>query len=248
MSTPSSKRRTVDRGRFSRMASAPGVDTRTWISLARVDDDDDAIRWGAPDSEDGAVGWLVDVHFIGGALEGEGPVVCRVASQVGAEGQTASDPVPRGCLVVVALPEGEPDVMPVIVGFVSSVGCAVPSEVNGTPIDEEYALATSIRVLAGDVDEQVGGDIRVRAEGDHRVLADGTLMLGVQDPNQAFVRGNAQKDAIGDFLTSFTTWIGLVRAGVIAGGGTLDNTAMTQAVSALRTGLTNALSSKIKGE
>lgn len=248
MTTPSRIRRTFDGSRWARLVQTPGVDPRTWVSLARVDDDDDAIRWGAPDSEDGAVGWIVDVTFVGGALEGEGPIACRVASARGGAGELESAPVKRGALVVVGLAEGDANVFPVILGFVSSVGCEVPSEVNGTMIDEDYALATSIRVLTGDVDEQVDGDVRRKAGGDHRVLADGDLLLATQDPTQAYVRGNDQKDALDDFFQSFETWIGLVQTGISAGGGSLDNTAITAAVTLLRQKLSDALSTRIKGE
>ncbi|MEK6822344.1 MAG: hypothetical protein AABY13_00825, partial [Nanoarchaeota archaeon] len=56
-----------------------------------------------------------------------------------------------------------------------------------------------------------------------------------------------QKDAIDDWLTAFATWIELVRAGIIAGGGSLDNTAITQASQQFRQALASALSTKIKG-
>ena len=66
--------RSIDYSRIAAGVAGPGVDTRTWITLARVDADPDATVW------DDDLGWLVDVTMVGGPLDGDGPVLCRVAS------------------------------------------------------------------------------------------------------------------------------------------------------------------------
>lgn len=226
---------------------APGIDPRSWVVIARVDDDPDAIRWAAAGSEDGPLGWLVDCTVQGGPLDQEPINGCRVSSSFDGDGTQRIEPIARDCLVVVVVPEGNVNAEPTIVGVLASAQCDPPDTVNGTTIDEAYALATHILVTSHAVDQQVAGDIRVKTDGANRVLG-ATVELADEGATQSFVKGDDQQSALDDWFTAFNTWIALVQTGIVAGGGTLDNTAIIQATVQLQQGLSAALSSRIKGE
>lgn len=247
-------RRTFDRGRLGQLASQPGIDTRSWVVLARVDDDDDAIRWSGADGDDGPLGWIVDVTIQGGPLDQEGPIPCRLGSTYARDGELRSDPPSAGCLVVVVLPGGSLNGEPTIIGEMPSDGCAPPSSVNGTDIDEAYALGTLFLVTSKNVDEEIGGDRRVKTgEGKtHRILGE-TIELADENATQAFVKGDAQKTAIDTFAQSVqTAFQQLLPAGppvtpVTQAQVTTALGTITTAVVQLSTDLQNALSTKIKG-
>lgn len=252
MGTQNRIRRQVDRGRLAELASGPGTDTRSWIVLARVDDDDDAIRWSGPDGEDGPLGWIVDVTIVGGGdLDQESEIPCRLGTAYARDGEIASNPPSRGCFVIVALPGGGLNCEPTIIGELPTDGCAPPSSVNGTDIDEAYALATHILVTSLDVDEEIGGDRRVKTgEGKtHRLLGD-ALELADEGAGQSYVRGNDQQSALDTFLLVLNTWAVGVEAGITSGGGTPppNQMAFLQSIQQLRNDLQSALSTKIKGE
>ncbi|HHH29102.1 MAG TPA: hypothetical protein ENK57_12265 [Polyangiaceae bacterium] len=230
------------------LVSQPGIDPRSWIQLARVDDDDDAIRWSGADGDDGPLGWIVDVTIQGGDLDQESEIPCRLGAAYARDGELVSHPPARGCLVLVAMPCGNLNTEPTIIGELPTDGCAPPSSVNGTDVDEAYALATHFLVTSLDVDEQIGGDRRVKT-GDgktHRILGD-AIELADEGASQSFVRGDDQQGALDGWYDAFVTWIELVRLGIVAGGGSLDNTAITTATNTLKTQLEQALSTKIKG-
>jgi hypothetical protein len=244
--TRSRIRRTPDQGRLAQLARAPGIDSRTWAVIARVDDDEDAIRWAGPGSEDGPLGWLVDVTVQGGPLDQE-PLVCRVSSAFGGDGTQRIDPIGRDCLVAVLVSEGNPNAEPTIVGVLASAQCDPPASVNGTDIDEAYAAATHILVTDHAVDEQVAGDIRVKTDGAHRILGD-SVELADEGASQAFVKGNAQQSALDTFLIALNSWAAEVGAGIPTGTTPPTQAAFITAIGTLQTDLANALSTRIKGE
>lgn len=232
----------LDVGRMREGMRGPGADPRTWVTFGRVDDDDDAIRWEVPH------GWIVDVTFSGGQLEGEGPIACRVLRLFAADGATRQEPVFRGAEVAVVLSEGDPNASPLIIGMVhNGGGSETPEEVNGTTIDEDYSLATHILVTPHALDYQIDGDVRIKTTGTARLL--GPLVeLAEQDAGQSFVRGDDQKDALNAFLDALSTWAVLVKAGIVAAGGTLENAALDAAINVAKQQFASALSSKVKGE
>jgi hypothetical protein len=246
--------RQIDRGRLGQLASQPGIDPRSWIVLARVDDDDDAIRWAAADSEDGPLGWIVDVTVQGGDLDQEGPIPCRLGAAYARDGELLSHPPGRGCLVLVAMPCGNLNGEPTIIGELPSDGCAPPSSVNGTELDEAYALATHLLVTKLDVDQEIGGDRRVKTgEGKtHRLLGE-ALELADEGATQPFVLGNAQKSALDTFAQAVQTAFTNLNPGappttpVTAAQVTIAVAGITAAVLQLSVDLQNALSTKIKG-
>ncbi len=251
MGTSQRIRRRFDRGRLGQLAAQPGIDPRSWIVIGRVDDDDDAIRFSGADGEDGPLGWIVDVTIgDGGDLDQESEIPCRLGTAYAREGELRSDPPARGCLVIVALPCGNVNTEPTIIGELPTDGCAPPGSVNGTDIDEAYALATHILVTSLDVDEQIGGDRRVKTGGTNRVLGP-LLELADEDATQSFVRGNDQQEGFDTFLTTFNTWAIAVDAAITALGGVIPpptQQALIQGITLLKTQLSEALSSKIKGE
>lgn len=209
--------------------------------MARVDDDDDAVRW------DEELGWLADVTVVGGELDGEGPIPCQVGWAYGKNGAMLSSPIERGAQVVVLVTEGDANALTVIVGVVPVADQMPPTEVNGESIDEALLKATHVFVTPHNVEQQVGSLWRVSSIDDAKLLSQ-NVKLAEDDASQSYVRGEDQRDALGQFLTSLSTWIELVRLGVVAGGGTLDNTDFTAAIDQLRSGLDSALSLRIKGE
>ncbi len=178
MATRSRTRRTIDVGRLREAMSAPGADPRSWVVLARVDDDPDAIRW------EPGTGWLVDVTVGSGELAGEDMIVCRVGSGLGGTSHE-SRPVPRGAEVVVVFPAGDPNVSPVIIDYVHNpTDSAVPSEVNGTPVDEARALSTMLTKTTAGVDAELGAQVRIRAV----AAADGSIELTLDGPGDITIR------------------------------------------------------------
>jgi hypothetical protein len=242
-------RRRVDFGRLREASAGPGADPRVWIALGRIDDDEDAVRW-----ED-ELGWVVDVTFSGGGLDQEGPVACRVTSAFGGDGLGRSEPPARGVVVVVAIPEGDPNTEPTVLGYLAGPGCAPPSAVNGDDITETKALGTHLLVSDAAVDWQVEDGIRFKATGSSakaRLLAP-AVELATQGAGQAFVRGNAQKDALVTFLTALGTWASSVETTMTNApfpkpGLAASLAALQTAITQLKTDLASALSTKIKGE
>jgi hypothetical protein len=241
------------------LVRAPGIDERTWIAKARVDEDEDAIRFaGAEDQEDGPLGWIVDVTFVDGPLANEGPIPCRLSSVFAGPSVFRADPVRGGCLVLVAITEGNINTDPIIVGVLSADDCPAPATVNGTDIDEAYALGTHILVTDLAVDEQVAGDRRVKT-GDgatHRLLGE-SLELADEGATQPYVRGDSYADseatfldALEDLVVAINTAVGLASA-TAAGGVVIappDLLAFTEAVSTFKSSRSGYLSTRIKGE
>lgn len=235
----------IDPHRVVQALRGPGVDTRTWIATARIDDDDDASRWDAEH------GWLVDVTFVGGPLDGEGPVTCKVASPIGGAEQGDAHPPPRGCEAVVVLPEGDPNVMPVIVGYVNNAdGCRAPGEVQGEELDEDLARATHLRVTNGSLRWQVGELLALQGETVRVVSND--VELTQEAPTQSYVRGEDLQSALNQFAGQVQTAVsqlapvGPPSTPVTAGQVATAIGTITAAVAAL-TGATY-LSQRIKGE
>lgn len=256
MGTKQRIRRRFDRGRLGQLASQPGIDPRSWIVLARVDDADDAIRWSGEDGEDGPLGWIVDVTVSdGGDLDQENEIPCRLGAAYARAGELRSDPPARGCLVLVAMPCGDLNTEPTIIGELPTDGRAPPSSVNGTDVDEAYALATHFFVTSLDVDQEVGGDRRVKTgEGKtHRILGE-ELELADEGAGQAFVRGNDQKDVLDALIQALLQYaVDIAASGPAPPNAALTvadaaaaGTTLSQALSQLDFGST--LSTKIKGE
>lgn len=235
-----SVRRRIDMQRLRDATRGPGADTRTWVALGVVDDDDDAIRWETP------WGWIVDVTIQGGPLDQE-TIPCRVPLPFAGDARTQSAPIARGVEVLLLLPEGDPNAMPIAWGMLHNERAPVPDTVNGDDLDEALATSTHVLVTPHAVAEQIEGTRTVKTGDTHQILGP-KIELADAGAAQSYVRGDDQKSALDDFLTSFSTWTGAVKVAITSLGGALDNTAIDLAVTQLRNGLSGALSSKIKGE
>lgn len=249
MRTPRSRIRSrIDAGRLREMLRGPGADTRTWTFYARVDDDPEAVRW------DTTLGWLVDVHVVGGDLDGEGPIVCRVAWPYLGDGEGSSAPVARDAHVVCALPEGDPNGVPCVVGFVPAPGSAAPSSVNGQSIDRDLASSTLILRTSHDYQAEVGSLWRTSATDDAKLCAQ-NVALGDADASQAYVRGDDQLDALNDLVDALDQFAQALATATPAppnGALTVANVAAAYAVLApalvaAKGALQSALSSRVKG-
>jgi hypothetical protein len=195
-------RKVPDFGRIAEGISRPGIDPRVWLALARVDDDPDAVVW------DEALGWIVDVTFVGGPLDGDGPCPCRVASGGEGAGVGYARPPRAGGLVVVQIINGDANDDAVILGQLWEQRTAAPSSVNGDSIVErdpqsgEVAAAeTHIAVFPEeDVDEE-WRNVRVTGE---------RMVLGAPDADQPFIRGDDYADAEADFVDAVETYSGQI--------------------------------------
>jgi len=249
MATRSRIRTRFDAGRLREVVSAPGIDQRSWVFLARVDDDPDAIRWETD------YGWIADVTITGSQLDGEGPIPCRVSFSYAGDGVARSEPIQRGVQVVVVMPEGDANGTPVIVGILSTPDLPPPSSVNEESVDEAFAEATHFLRTTHNVDEEIGQTWRVKAEASTRLLAP-TVYLAEDNAAQAFVRGNDQLSALGtlldaldDFATALATPPGAPpNAAVTVAVASAAALALATSIASVRASLQGALSSRILGE
>lgn len=230
----------MDFGRIAEAVKRPGVDPRTWLALARVDDDPDARVW------DDELGWIVDVTFRGGALDGEGPIPCRVMGAAGA-GAGVYRPPHLDALVVVAVPHGDPNNDCIVLGELHDVEHVPPAEVNGTQITEEFALATHILVYPGeDIDAQFRN---VRLTGEQ-------MVLGAAEADQPFARGADLADALdalADALDSFANALATAapappNAALTVAAVLAAYTPLATAIGQFKTARDTYLSTRIRGD
>jgi hypothetical protein len=167
--------------------------------MARVDDDPDAVVW------DSDLGWLCDVTWVGGGLDGDGPVVCRVASPAQGEGVTEQRPPRPVGLVIVVIPNGDPNDDAIIIGQLHDIdGRTVPSQVNGDTIVETGASSgevaadvTHILVAPGEDLDQQWRDVRITGD---------SMIIGVPDADQSLPRGDDLADALEDIIDAIDSF------------------------------------------
>lgn len=232
-------RQGIDMGRVAEGLKGPGIDTRTWFSMARVDEDPDATVW---DSE---LGWLVDVTLVGGPLDGDGPVVCRLPTGGQGDGKGQYEPPRQGGLVVVAIPGGDTNSDCIIIGQVHDQGLKAAAAINGTSITEEFAARTHIHCFPDEDFDASFDKVRLTSQG--------AMVLGAADAGQAFARGDdladklgALADAISAFLDAAVTpagTFGNVGLGSFAAAGAQ----LKVALGKFKASRTQYLSTKIRG-
>lgn len=200
-------RRRPDYRRVGDAVSFPGIDPRTWVSLARVDTDEDAIVW---DEEEG---WLVDVTFVGGELDGEGPVVATMGSLAQGNGQGRYLPPRAGGLVLVSVPNGDANDEVVILQQVHTTNEVAATTINGDTIVERdagngevAAIETHIDAFPQEDADQQWRTRRVATSGAHRLHGE-TLELGIPDADQPFARGNDLADALNNLSSALDTFL-----------------------------------------
>ena len=196
-------RRRFDYGRMAEALRRPGIDTRTWVGFARVDEDpegNDSVVW------DEELGWLCDVTFVGGELDGEGPVLARYSPDAAPERGRYSPPR-EGCLCVVLVPLGDPNNDVNIVHFMhDDDACFAPTMINGDDIVERdaeegqvAALETHMAVYPQEDADEEWRERRVTTSGRHRLHGE-SMELGVDGADQPYVRGANYADSFSTFL------------------------------------------------
>jgi len=180
-------RRGIDIARIRESMAAPGMDQRCWVCMGRIDDDPDAAVW------DDVLGWLCDVTAVSGPLAGSLlPLACRVVSIAQGDDSGIHSPPRKGGLVVVMFPSGDPNEDSIIVGSLHNTDDAgAPATVNGEEIDEDFAAETFIYALPDFDLEQEWRNARITA---------GEMILGKEDADQPYMRGDDFADAIEDIV------------------------------------------------
>lgn len=183
--------------------------TTPWISMARVDEEPDAVRW------DQDHGWVVDVTFFGGELDQEGEIPCRVLSPgLGCDGYGEFSPPDLSCEVAVAQPDGLDS--PVILGSACNAdGGRPPDSVNGLPISGEAAVSTAATVSPYDTEfRRSPHNRREHYDGDHwdqaanQVLEAAELVrLATRNAGQSFVRGERFVEVLGVWMQAVTDFV-----------------------------------------
>lgn len=201
MTTRSRIRRTLDLGRLRDAIAAPGADPRSWIAVARVDTEPDAVRWET------GVGWIADVTISSGELAQEGFIPCRIPSNVGGTGELSSKPIAQGAEVLIGFPDGDPNVSPMILGYLyNGFDLLVPNSVNNQTINEAFAKNTHILVTTKNVDQQVGTYYRTKATVESKLLAQ-NVYLAEDAATQPYMRGTDFAQSLDTFLTALTVFL-----------------------------------------
>ena len=210
--------------------AGPGLDTRSWVEMGRVDDDPDAVVW------DDQLGWLADVTIESGGLAGEGPINCSVTG-ASDQGRGVYQPLHPGDRVVVALISGDPNVDAVIIGRVHDVDdFMTATTVNGDRIVETNATAgevaadeTYIAALREkDVDVEAAN---VRLGADAVKVVSPSVCLGTADASEHAVLGDAFMSDLSDFLTAMNTFCASLAASMLPGVANAGTTLQGQVVA-----------------
>lgn len=226
-------------------ATARPESRRVWTCAARVSTEADGIRF------DDELGRLVDVEIVGGPLDGEGPIVARVAEGFAEDGGILSHPIAAGDFVAVELGH-DPNDLPVIVGHVFADGTKPPSTVNDDTVDA--ALLAAAHVLRSSRRLEVELDGRARLRFPELVAMADTIKLAEENAAQPFVRGTSYADALDTFLDAFTEAAkALVPPGppttpMTAANATAFLTAITIAAEVFKAARSDYLSTRIAGE
>jgi hypothetical protein len=188
------RRRSVDAGKISRLVSRPGVDPRTWITLARV------VQTGFdPDH-----GFFADVEFEPTGEE----QTCLIGAAYAGDGFGFFMPPKPDDIVVVAVPYGDQDSGPVIISRVWT-GADKPMSDGGTGNEatEDVLLYVEpgknlrVRATGGGgitMTTEGDGDIRLQAKGGGKVKLGDTAL-------QPAVLGNTLYDWMQTVENRFTT-------------------------------------------
>lgn len=224
----------LDPNRLAQALSRPGNDPRTWVAFARVAE----IVF---DVEDGLT---VAVDFTGGPLEGERDVPCLIAEPFARAAALGAAPFAVDDQAIVVLPEGDPNVFPVAVGFISMGTQPAPAEVNGTPITAEKLAADHVLV-----DPSKGLDWELSTI---RMVAS-VLQLAAEAPTQPFVRGLDLVSSLNSLVAALNTYASALvtapPATPVTGAQTGPAaTALAASLTAFSNSLQATLSSKIVGE
>lgn len=244
------KRKRVDVRRLGEAVSYPGIDPRTWVGIALVEDEEDARTW------DPELGWVVDVAMLGGDLDGETELPCRVSEGLGGDGYGEFLPPAAGCEVVVALPSGDPEESPVIVGRSHNARTAkAPATIHGLPISGDVETSSLVAVSPFDTEiKRSAYSRREEYEGERwHVMAPllvleattGQVRLGSDEASQSAVLGDDYTEQLVEAVDGI---LGVL--GSLTGPSTLPDlpTFIARWESVIKPALGAALSDRVKVE
>ncbi len=213
------KRWDVERVRAAIGAPDPG---QTFTAAARIEDPTDAIHF------DPQSGWIVDVSFYGGPLDGEKEVPVRVLSKgPGGDGFGEYIPPARGAEVLIGIPEGDVEANPVMIGYLTNEdGDKPPTQINGLALATEAPASTPLAVSPHDTEikrsphnrrEQYDGARTVQATS-HVLKADqptAGVLLGSETAAKSFLLG---EDLVTNLIAVVDQLLILVQTGGNSGG------------------------------
>lgn len=248
MATGNRIRRVLDVGRLAALLAGPGSDTRSWIALARVDDDADAVRFEA------GYGWIADITFTSGELSTEGPVAARIMSPFGGPEEGAHAPVNPGAEVVIAIVDGNPNVQCIVLGYLNNpTDETFPTTVNGTNVTEALAKEKILAKTPAGLSAEFGPEVHVSAQQEAAFTAP-DVRLAEKTASQPFVRGNDLQSAEQQLVSALNAYAtALAPAGPPATPVTLGMTqpaatALALALTAFSNAIAASLSTRIRGE
>lgn len=175
--------RTLDTNRLSQAASRPGADPRTWVAIGKIEE------IGLGDQ-----GLVVALRIIEGPLAKE-IVPCEVASSLASSSTFTSAPFQVGDIAVCVIPQGDANVMPIVIGFLHAPSRLPPKTVNGETLSASLLRAAFV-IAASQRAEVSLAELRVTAD---------KLELADVEPSQPYMRGKDFVDALSTFLTTVET-------------------------------------------
>ncbi len=243
------RRRGFDPVLMREAIKGPGVDTRSWGSMARVVDDDDldAFEW------DAELGWLSSAVFVGGTLDGDGDNVIRIPSQAQGDGVGYYYPPRATGLVATVLPTADANDLVIEVGQLHNTDetapARAPTTINGDAIVEREAaegqVAAAETHMAVFPDEDLDQEWRnVRITGD-------AMVLGAPGADQPFVRGTDLDEALDDFADAISDIVTAINTGLQAAGSAIDPASLLlfeTAVETFKNASEQYLSTRITGD
>ncbi len=217
-------RRGLNTRRFAEALKCSGIDTRHWVSYGTVCTINDE---GIPDYTDlravycGPEGVEVDV-----ILEPINvPVTCLYSGIAGGRHTIISAPISPGDLVLVALPDGDPTVPPVIVAILNSAAHKVPLGHDRKPIfrNDHVFIWTDVDI---DIRTKNGATVTLAQTGDisfksnttagSTVVDSSTITLKATKVNlgdgavDAAMKGTAYRNVENIAMQALSAWAALV--------------------------------------
>lgn len=246
-------RRSVDAARLSNLVARPGIDPRVWLTFATVTE----LGYDADE------GIFADVTYL---PTGEQETAFVAASYAG-DGFGFWGPLEVGDVVVVSVPNGDPNTGPVIIARLWRAADKPAPDFKAAQQQDGADVPTAdvvLRVKAGQklVIRTSGGDgqVDIQAEGSAPVKLRSGGVVELQDASQPFVRGADYADALGTFLSAlgvvmtaigtFATAVGSAVPALSTPAGTLNTAIGTfaNAISAFSNARNQYLSTRVKGQ
>lgn len=161
-----SNRRTLDAQKLAATVAGPGIDTRMWVSYATVGVLDDHGNLDVTDKRAvyiGPEGVEVDVMLDPSRV----PVTCKYNGIQGGCSATVLTPIHPGDRVLVHLPGGDANQMPVIASILHSASCKQPLGPDRKPIfQNDRLMVWADEDLPIDIRNKAGARVQITALGE----------------------------------------------------------------------------------